>query len=445
MTRARSSWLAVLRFERRIRRRTERRVAELRPLLNGAWAPAGIAGAAAFGVVLGVFVALAATNQRQAAAPQVVVVPVTGLIATGGEGHDGSRIAALVEPPEPVAAGVGRVADPVAVPEDPEVRAAEMAAVDRTAADADADVAGAASEPGGNLAALEPDESSRPPVVDTPPSGTEMPSVEQGPPPATGDAAKPPKQTRLAGLPIPPKPQWLRNAIRTPDPDGAPMIAVIVDDVGVNQARSREAVRLPGPLTIAFIPYGNNLKTHVAAARRAGHEIMVHIPMQPLDPGADPGPNALLTDLDPDELLRRLRWDLDRFDGYVGVSNHMGSRFTVWDEGMRLVMREVRRRGLLYVDSWTHNKSLGMPMSRRFRVPNAARDIFIDHDITEPAIRRRLGKLERIASRRGYAVGIAHPYRLSMEILEEWIHSVQARGYRLVPISTIVRHRLSRR
>jgi polysaccharide deacetylase 2 family uncharacterized protein YibQ len=348
-----------------------------------------------------------------------------------------------------------------AVAEPTATEAAAEAVAERTAAEA---VAEAVAEPtaeadaaiqsetqqgetenaSGGLAAASPDEMARPPVSEAGASGMEMPSVEQGPP-AEGDVAGPPKQTRVAGLPIPPKPQWLRNAVRTPGLGKSPMIAVIIDDAGVNQRRTRDAVRLPGPMTIAFIPYGFNLRKYVAAARRNGHEIMVHLPMEPVDPGADPGPNALLTDLAPAEVLRRLRWGLEQFDGYVGVSNHMGSRFTVWEEGMRLVMREVRSRGLLFVDSWTHNRSLGMPISRRFRVPNAARDIFIDHDITEPAIRRRLGLLEKIARRRGYAVGIAHPHRLSMEILEEWADALQARGFRLVPISAVVRHRLKRR
>lgn len=428
MTRVRSIWLAALRSERRFRRRAERRAAALRSRLGPAWAVAGLGGAAAFGVALGILVALSAAYQRQTPTPQAVAVPLGSLVG---------------ESAEPASTDVGRAAESLPVPEDsPEDSAARAAA--EPAAHAETGVVGEAPGAEGGLAALPSDESSRPPVVDTPPSSIEMPSVEQGPP-ASGDSTRPPKQTRVAGLPIPPKPQWLRNAIQAPNPGHSPMIAVIMDDVGVNQPRSREAVRLPGPLTIAFIPYGFHLKAYVAEARHNGHEIMVHVPMEPLDPGADPGPNALLTGLQPDELLRRLRWDLERFDGYVGISNHMGSRFTTWDEGMRVVMREMQDRGLLFVDSWTHNRSLGMSMSRRFRVPNAARDIFIDHDITEEAIRRRLGKLERIARRRGYAVGIAHPYPLSMQILTEWIGSVQARGYRLVPISAIVRYRMNRR
>jgi polysaccharide deacetylase 2 family uncharacterized protein YibQ len=470
-------WLRTFWYERRFRRRAERRVAGLRSLPSTLRATMGVAGAFVFGLALGAVVVHLAIQQRPTREQPIAAVPI-GQVAAEPARHeaDAAVTDVAVAPPD--------APDALAAPEFPEARAAAQPAAERTAVEAVAErpaaeaaveavaerpaaeaVAEAVAEPtaaeadaatqsetkqgetenaSGGLAAASLDDMARPPVSEAGASVMDMPSVEQGPP-AEGDVAGPPKQTRVAGLPIPPKPQWLRNAVRTRGLGKSPMIAVIIDDAGVNQRRTREAVRLPGPMTIAFIPYGFSLREHVAAARRHGHEIMVHLPMEPVDPGADPGPNALLTDLAPAEVLRRLRWGLEQFDGYVGVSNHMGSRFTVWEEGMRLVMREVRSRGLLFVDSWTHNRSLGMPISRRFRVPNAARDIFIDHDITEPAIRRRLGLLEKIARRRGYAVGIAHPHRLSMQILEEWTKAVQARGFRLVPISAVVRHRLKRR
>lgn len=427
VSRARSIRFALFKFERRLRRRTERRIAEFRARTTAIPGPARVVAGVVFGVALGFLVVFAFTDRQPAESPQRVVVALTDF-TTGSLGDNGLD--------------VGVAADSVIVPEDPAVRAAEERAAEKTAAEYEAEIDSGVFDDDGGVAPSPPKNFMHPPVIDAPPIDLEMPSVEHGPP-ETGDVAKPPRRTHVAGLPIPPRPQWLRNALRTPDIGDSPMIAVIMDDVGVNQPRSREAVRLPGPLTMAVIPYGRHLKKYVAEARRNGHEIMVHVPMEPLDPGADPGPNALLTSLGPDELLRRLRWDLDRFDGYVGISNHMGSRFTTWDEGMRLVMREMHRRGLLFVDSWTHNRSLGMPMSRRYRVPNAARDVFIDHDITEAAIRRRLAKLERIARRRGYAVGIAHPHALSMQILREWIASVQSRGFRLVPISAVVRYRMS--
>ncbi|MDH3703942.1 MAG: divergent polysaccharide deacetylase family protein [Alphaproteobacteria bacterium] len=258
-----------------------------------------------------------------------------------------------------------------------------------------------------------------------------------GEPAASGE---PPK--RLAALPVPGGGQWLRNAVTMPRPTGRPMIAIVIDDVGINQRRTRRTIDLPAPLTLSFIPYGYNLRTLVASAREAGHEILVHIPMEPIDRKWNPGPNALLTSHTEAELLRRLRWGLDQFDGYVGISNHMGSKFTAWRPGMTTVLREIRSRGLLFLDSWTSNRSLAFTMSREINIPSVARDIFIDHDISRGEIKDNLGRLEQIARRRGFAIGIGHPHDLTTSILAEWIGQVRLRGIDLVPISSIVRRRL---
>src|SRR3546814_4453989 len=98
--------------------------------------------------------------------------------------------------------------------------------------------------------------------------------------------------------------------------------------------------------------YANELAAQSQAARAAGHELMLHMPMEPLDlPRNDPGPNALLMKLDSAEIQRRLDWDLARFDGYVGVNNHMGSRFTRDKDRMAEVMAALRKRQVFWLDS----------------------------------------------------------------------------------------------
>jgi polysaccharide deacetylase 2 family uncharacterized protein YibQ len=163
--------------------------------------------------------------------------------------------------------------------------------------------------------------------------------------------------------------------------------------------------------------------------------------MEPLLKDVDPGPNALLTRHGETELIRRLRWDLSRFDGYVGISNHMGSRFTTDPEAMRVVLREVKARGLLFLDSRTTADTVAASLAAEVGVPHASRDLFIDRDPTAPAIRVRLSELEALARLRGAAVGIAHPYDATLDVLEAWLPEVRRRGILLVPVSAIVRRR----
>ena len=106
-------------------------------------------------------------------------------------------------------------------------------------------------------------------------------------------------------------------------------------------------------------------------------------------------------------------------------------------------MDELRRRGLLFLDSITSSRSVGAETAGRFGVPFAERDVFLDNDWTDrEAIRGQLAQLESIARRRGYAVGIGHPHPTTLEVLADWLPEARARGLALVPISAIVRHRI---
>jgi uncharacterized protein len=199
---------------------------------------------------------------------------------------------------------------------------------------------------------------------------------------------------------------------------------------------------LPGPLTLSWFPYTRALVRQTGAARAAGHELMVHLPMEPVG-GADPGPNAMLTSLAPEELGRRLSTGLGAFEGYVGVNNHMGSRFTQDAAGMRVVLEELERRGLLFLDSRTSGKSVGYSMARGLKMAAAGRDVFLDHDMTPSAIRASLEKLEQVARRQGHAVAIGHPHDATAQALAEWLPTLAGKGLALVPISALVQAQMS--
>ena len=278
-----------------------------------------------------------------------------------------------------------------------------------------------------------------------PPAQIEAPkAVEEAPQSSQPDAAATAFEEPAETAPVEKRQQWLANAVAAPAADGRPAIALVIDDVGVDLKRSRRAVALEAPLTIAIMTYANDVTALAATARENGHELIVHVPMEPVDLGSNTGPNALLTSLDDNELMRRLNWGLTRFDGYVGISNHMGSRFTAWEPGMRRVLGEIHERGLLYLDSRTTADSASTPLAHALGLPHATRDVFLDNDPTPEAVRRQLDELEQIAKRRGYAIGIGHPREATIEVLSDWLREVKKRGFVLVPISAIVRRQLAK-
>lgn len=219
-------------------------------------------------------------------------------------------------------------------------------------------------------------------------------------------------------------------------PDDRPKIALIIDDLGLNRSRADRTIALPGPLTLAFLPYAHNLKQQTAKARAAGHELLVHLPMEPMGK-ADPGPDALLTSLDTREIKARLTRNLSHFGAFVGVNNHMGSAATSDPAMMETVLSELKRRGLLFVDSRTSPRSVAGDMARKMGVPTVERDVFLDHRIDRQAIEAALAKLERIARETGIAIGIGHPHPVTLSVLEKWLPAAKARGIVLVPISAV--------
>lgn len=217
-----------------------------------------------------------------------------------------------------------------------------------------------------------------------------------------------------------------------------PRIALVIDDVGVHIPNGWRVVELPGPLTLSLMTYARDLDRLSAAALDAGHELLLHVPMEPTDKEWDTGPNALMLDLAPKELQRRMDWAFDRFEGYVGVNNHMGSRFTEDSLAMDRVMAELSDRGLFFLDSLTTMHSVGPETSRAAGVFYLARDVFLDNEPNPEAVWDQIAQLERIAQARGFAIGIAHPKGATIQVLKEWLPTLAERGITLVPVSALL-------
>lgn len=238
-----------------------------------------------------------------------------------------------------------------------------------------------------------------------------------------------------------PEPAWLKNAVASIDPGDRPIIAIVLDDVGAAPLDVPGALGLPAPVTLSIMTYAPNAAKIASEAHRTGHEIMVHVPMEPINRDADPGKNALLTNLSADEIARRLDWGLAQFQGYVGINNHMGSKFTQNAAGMRVVLEALKERGLLFLDSRTIANSVGDSLAAEIGVTHLQRDVFLDDVIDAADIMKELARTEAIARKHGVAIAIGHPHRDTVEALRQWIPEARARGFVLVPISQVAKKR----
>ncbi|WP_025898986.1 divergent polysaccharide deacetylase family protein [Sneathiella glossodoripedis] len=265
----------------------------------------------------------------------------------------------------------------------------------------------------------------------------ETPLVEEKTDPAPDTdrlASLPPAEIKRAFPEIREK-TWQKYALSVTIKSGAPLISIVIDDVGLNSTRLNNLLALPKPLTLAFLPYADNLQQQSDLTRESGHEVMLHLPMEPTSSGTDPGPDALLNDLNISEIRSRTIRNLERFTGYVGVNNHMGSKFTAYDAGMSVVMDEIASRGLLFLDSRTTSDSVGFQMARSRGLPTGNRDVFIDNDINVQSILAQLEKAKALAQKNGVAIAIGHPYLETIEALSQWMPKAVEDGFQFVPVS----------
>ena len=251
---------------------------------------------------------------------------------------------------------------------------------------------------------------------------------------------------QVVSLPvIPPAPDqlpyWERFRQPFNDADSRPRIAVVLSGLGLSDSATQAAIDgLPAAITLSFSPYARDLERWIALARARGHEVMLDLPMEPASfPNDDPGPQGLLTGLSDEENLDRLDWVLSRGSAYVGVAGSMGSRFTAERRHMAIVLKELKARGLIFLDNRTTEKSVAPALASELGLPSAINNRSIDESqASRIAIDARLAQIERIALTEGFAVAMGQPYPVTLERLAEWSTELTARGFAIAPISALV-------
>ncbi|MEA1937548.1 MAG: divergent polysaccharide deacetylase family protein [Pseudomonadota bacterium] len=222
--------------------------------------------------------------------------------------------------------------------------------------------------------------------------------------------------------------------------NNAPRIAIVMSNLGLSQSTTKAAINeLPPDVTLAFAPYAENLDTLFQTARTAGHEVLLSLPMEPLTyPRDDPGPKPLLTTNSDNQNIDNLAWMLSRAQGYVGVTNFMGSRFTADAARLRPILKIMKNRGLMVLDARATSHSEMIRIAKETGLPRAANNRYIDHVAKAAIIDEHLRTLEHIAAETGAAVGIGFAYPVTRERLLAWLPTLHAKGLVLAPLTAVV-------
>lgn len=224
----------------------------------------------------------------------------------------------------------------------------------------------------------------------------------------------------------------------------APKIAIIVGGLGLNKKLTQRAIKdLPGEMTLAFAPYGEDLQTQANQARAGGHEVFLQVPLEPIGyPAQNPGPKTLLGDASDAENLDALRWHMSRFTGYAGVINYMGGRFLGMPKALKPVMAELKARGLDFLEDGSLALSATEATARQTNLHAVRAKTVIDADPSPEAIQAALSLLEEEAKSNGMAVGTASGLQVTIDTLADWAKEAAGRGIILVPATAAYQGRL---
>lgn len=218
-------------------------------------------------------------------------------------------------------------------------------------------------------------------------------------------------------------------------------IALVVGGLGLSQTGTQNALRqLPPEITMAFAASGNSLQRWMQEARRDGHEILLQVPLEPFDyPDNNPGPHTLRVGLETKKNLSELRTSLARTTNYTGIMNFLGGRFLSDADALEPVMRDIGRRGLLFLDDGTSAQSLTGTLAETIGVPHGFADMVVDNELDRAVILKKLDELERIARRNGSAIGVASAFDESVAAISEWTGEAGTRGIEFVGVSALVK------
>ncbi|MDP9839210.1 polysaccharide deacetylase 2 family uncharacterized protein YibQ [Neorhizobium huautlense] len=217
-------------------------------------------------------------------------------------------------------------------------------------------------------------------------------------------------------------------------------IAIVVGGLGLSQTGTQKAIRtLPAEITLAFAATGNSLQRWVQEARRNGHEILVQLPMEPFDyPSNNPGATTLVTQANVKENIANLHEAMGKITNYTGVMNYLGGRFLADAGALEPVLRDIAGRGLLFLDDGSSSQSLTEKIAKPLQLPHAFADLTLDGQLDKVEILKKLDELERIAQRKGFAIGSASAFDESVDAIQQWVREVSNRGIEIVGVSAVV-------
>lgn len=218
-------------------------------------------------------------------------------------------------------------------------------------------------------------------------------------------------------------------------------IAVIIDDIGQDLRVVDELAKIKAPIAFAVLPFAPHTTEAARRLHAAGKDILLHLPMEPRSyPANNPGRGALLATMTDGEIRAQVMQDLAAVPHAIGVNNHMGSRFMEDEARLVVVMEELSKKGLFFVDSLTTPASRGRQAAVRAGVPFSSRSVFIDHAKGYEAALSNLTRTHGGRKRGQPLLMIGHPHRETVRALKEVLSGRHEWGVRVIPLTAYLKN-----
>lgn len=292
-------------------------------------------------------------------------------------------------------------------------------------------------------------------AVESPSAAASSPAVPSLAEAAIKPASVPPaevkdvliEKTDIGNLPIiGPKnlKPWVYYSKRYVHKGHLPTIAIVITGLGQNKVATEAAIKLPENISLGFSPYAKDATSWAHAARIAGHEILVDLPLEPSNfPASDPGPYGLLVGKGLEENNKRLKWLMSRLEGYVGFITPLNESYSSDDASFKDLLDQLATRGLMLSMPHDPAKNDTRKILDTSKAAYSIADSIVDEELSASSIQARLLSLEKTASKRGFAVGIAQPFPLTMQQLALWAADLEKKGFMLVPMTFITKIKFS--
>lgn len=220
-------------------------------------------------------------------------------------------------------------------------------------------------------------------------------------------------------------------------------IAIVIDDFGhQDNAAIARFLNLSFEITYAIIPGLPHSQNVARKLERLRKTVIVHMPMEAMEKQVETNGYELRVGMSAEEIRNRVRKAIALLPYAVGMNNHMGSRATQDEALLHALFAELQTTNYYFLDSRTIETTKAFSLAKAGGVDAALNDTFLDSIEELETVRKKIWRLAEIAERRGVAIGIGHPYPVTLQAMQELVPVLQQRGFEFVSLDQVLRPRM---